>query len=219
MIINDNYLKEQLKHVYWLNGGPCAGKTTMTKKFIEEFGFQTIGDDVLKYRPFSSAADYPALQMPNPNLDWNKWFNKPVEDHCQWLLQIVEEMMDFFVIDLLKMPDNKPIIIDLGILPKRILPFIPKERMICLYTSDAEIERLYYFREDHKMILDCINACTSNPEETIKHSNRSMIKFSNAILNACVQNGIKTIERTPSMDVEEQFNLVSQHFGFQDNTL
>ena len=31
MKINDNYLKEQLKHVYWLNGGPCAGKTTMTK--------------------------------------------------------------------------------------------------------------------------------------------------------------------------------------------
>ena len=51
MKINDNYLKEQLKHVYWLNGGCCAGKTTMTKKFVEELGFQTLEDDVLKYRP------------------------------------------------------------------------------------------------------------------------------------------------------------------------
>lgn len=52
---------------------------------------------------------------------------------------------------------DKPIIIDLGIMPECILPFIPKERMICLHTSDEEIERLYFFREDHKMILDVIN--------------------------------------------------------------
>lgn len=48
MKINDNYLKEQLQHVYWLNGGCCAGKTTMTKKFIQELGFQTLGDDTRK---------------------------------------------------------------------------------------------------------------------------------------------------------------------------
>ncbi|OME66330.1 hypothetical protein BSK65_22395 [Paenibacillus odorifer] len=106
------------------NGGPCAGKTIITKKFVEE--------------------------------------------HCQWLFQVVEEMMDFFIIDLLKLPDDKPIIIiDLGIMPEFILLFIPEERMICFYTSDAEIERLYYFREDYKMILDCINAYTLYPEETI----------------------------------------------------
>lgn len=214
MKINDNYLKEELKHVYWLNGGPCAGKTTMTKKFIEEYDFQTLEDDVLKYRPFTSPVEFPALQFPNPNLDWDKWFNKPVDDHCQWMLQIVEEMMEFFVIDLLKLPNNKPIIIDLGIMPERILSFIPKERMICFYTSDAEIERLYFFREDHKMILDCINDCTSNPEETIKHTNKSMIKFSNEIKDACINNGIKTIERTPAMSVDEQFKMVSEHFGY-----
>lgn len=212
MKINNNYLKEQLKHVYWLNGGPCAGKTTMTKKFVEELGFQTLGDDVLKYRPFTSPVEYPALQFPNPDLDWNKWFNKPVDEHCQWLFQIVEEMMDFFIIDLLKMPNDKPIIIDLGIMPERILPFIPEERMICFYTSDEEIERLYYFREDHKMILDCINAYTTNPEETIKHGNKSMVKFSNEIKNACTKIGIKTVERIPSMSVEEQFRLVREHF-------
>lgn len=124
-------------------------------------------------------------------------------------------MMEFFVIDLLKMPSDKPIIIDLGIMPEHILSFIPKERMMCLYTSDSEIERLYFFREDHKMILDCINACTSNPEETIKHSNKSMIKFSNEIKKACVKNDVRTIERTPGMSVEEQFELVSEHFRFE----
>jgi hypothetical protein len=186
----------------------------MTKKFVEELGFQTLGDDVFKYRPFTSAVEYPALQYPHPDLDWNEWFNRPVDEKCQWLLKIIEEMMDFFVIDLLKMPTDKPIIIDLGIMPEHILPFIPKERMLCLYTSAEEIERLYFFREDHKMILDCINAYTSNPAETIIHGNKPMVKFSNEIVNACVKNGIKTIERKLDLSVEEQFSWVSEHFRF-----
>ncbi|GGG06887.1 hypothetical protein [Paenibacillus aceti] len=97
MKVNNNYLKEHLKHVYWLNGGCCAGKTTMTKKFVEELGFQTLEDNVLKYRPFTSPVEYPALQYPHPGLDWDKWFNKPNDEHCEWLFQIVEEMMEFFV--------------------------------------------------------------------------------------------------------------------------
>lgn len=213
MKVNDHYLKEQLKHVYWLNGGCCAGKTTMTKKFVEELGFRTLEDNVLKYRPFTSPVEYPAMQYPHPDLDWDKWFNKPGDEHCEWLLKIVEEMMEFFVIDLLKMPAETPIIIDLGIMPERILPFIPKERMVCLYTSDEEIERLYFFREDHKMILDVINNCTADSAGTIKNVNRNLIKFSRDIRNACVKNGIKTIERTPGLSVEEQFRLVREHFG------
>ncbi|WP_151733956.1 hypothetical protein [Paenibacillus tengchongensis] len=131
---------------------------------------------------------------------------------AEWLLQIAEEMMEFFVIDLLRMPGETPIIIDLGIMPERILPFIPKERMICLYTSDEEIKRLYYYREDHRMILDVINL-TANPAESIIKGNQSMIDFSRRIRNACIQHGIKTLERTASLSVEGQFWQIRNHFG------
>lgn len=212
MRVNDNYLKEQLKHVYWLNGGCCAGKTTMTKKFVQELGFQTLEDNVLKYRPFTSPDEYPALQYPHPGLDWDQWFNKPNDEHCKWLFRHVDEMMEFFVTDLLKMSADTPVIIDLGIMPERVLPFIPKERMICLYTLDEEIERLYFYREDHKMILDVINL-TANPAESIRNGNRNMIKFSRQIRTACLKHGIKTLERTNNLSVEEQFRFVREHFG------
>jgi hypothetical protein len=84
--------------------------------------------------------------------------------------------------------------------------------MICLYTTDEEIERLYFFREDHKMILDVINL-TADPAATIKNGNKNMKKFSHDIRDACVKNGIKTIERTTNLSVEEQFRLVREHFG------
>lgn len=215
MKINDDYLKEQLKHVYWLNGGPCAGKTAMTNMLIENHGFQTLKEDVLKYRLFTTSKTHPAMQMPNPDLNYQEWFNRPTDIHSQWLSDLVEEMMPFFIIDLLKMEADQPIVIDLGIMPECILPFIPKERILCLYTLDTEIERLYFFREDHKMILDCINNNTVNPKETIAHSNQAMIKFSNDVTKACIAQGIQTIKRTPNMSKERQFGLVCNYFGLE----
>lgn len=212
MKINSRYLKEQLSHVYWLNGGCCAGKTTMTKKFVEELGFQTLEDDILKYRPFADPNEYPALQYPHPDLDWDQWFNRPTDVYCDWLCTNVEEMMEFYVIDLLKMSSESPIIVDLAIMPEKILSFIPKERMICLYTSNEEIEKRFFFREDHKMILDVIKL-TADPIKTIKNGNEVMIKFSNTIKNACVKNGIKALERISSLSVGAQFQAIRDHFG------
>jgi len=59
---------------------------------------------------------------------------------------------------------------------------------------------------------DVINL-TSNPAETINHGNKTMVKFSDEIRKACDKNGIKTLERTLSLNVEEQFKLVREHFG------
>jgi len=62
------------------------------------------------------------------------------------------------------------------------------------------------------MILDVIHL-TSNPAETIKHGNQTMVKFSHEIRKACLKNGVKTIERTPFLSVEEQFRFIREHFG------
>lgn len=213
MKINDNYLKEKLKHVYWLNGGPCGGKTSMTRKLVNELGFQTLLEDVLKYRSFSCPIEHSAIQMPNSKLDWNSWFNRPTDIYSQWLLDIADEILEFFIIDLLKMSDEQPIVVDLGIMPNKIMPFIEKDRIICLYTSPEEIEKLYFFREDHKMILDCINKNTLSPKDTINNANRAMVKFSNEITNACIARDIKSIERTVDMTKEKQFKLICEHFN------
>lgn len=212
MIVNDNYLKESLKHVYWLNGGPCSGKTTMTKKLVKELGFRTLSDDILKYRKFSDVNVHKAIQMPNPELDWDKWFNRSPEIYKDWLLDVSREMLDYFIIDLLKMSDDKPVVVDLGISPELILPFMDKERILCLYTSRTEIERLYLYRDDHSMILDRIMKSTKNPDKSIINANKAMVLYSNSVVSSCVEFGIDTLERTSDLTIEDQFNIVCEKF-------
>lgn len=214
MNINDNYLKECLKHVYWLSGGPCSGKTTITKKLVSELGFRTISDDILKYRKYSDKDVHKAIQMPNPELNWDEWFNRPTDIYKDWLLDVSREMLDYFVIDLIKMPDDKPIIVDLGVKPELIMPFIDKNRILSMFTASTEIEKLYFFRDDHSMILDRINQSTKDPLKSIKNANQAMILFSDEIRLSCERNGIKIIERTPELSIENQFKMVCEYFSF-----
>lgn len=214
MNINDNYLKECLKHVYWLNGGPCSGKTTMTKKLVDDFGFRTLSDDILKYRKYSDKNVHKAIQMPNTSLNWDEWFNRPTDVYKNWLLDVSREMLDYFLIDIIKMPNDKPIIIDLGIRADLILPFIDIERILGMFTAPSEIERLYFFREDHRMILDRINESTQNPSKTIKNANKAMVRFSEDIRKSCESNGVKIINRAPELSIDEQFKMVCEYFRF-----
>jgi hypothetical protein len=75
------------------------------KKIVEELGFQTLGDDVLKYRSLTSPVEYPALQYPHPNLDWDEWFNRPVDEKCLWLFIFLEG--EVFTISLRKVTLEK----------------------------------------------------------------------------------------------------------------
>ncbi|MCF7924610.1 MAG: hypothetical protein K9L64_05890 [Candidatus Izimaplasma sp.] len=212
MELNNEYIKNKLSHVYWLNGGTCSGKTTMTNKLVEEYDFINIRDDIMKYRKFTNKTNHPNLQYPNPNLDWDLWFNRSTDVYVDWLHNLGKEFLDFLVVDLLSDKSEKRIVVDLGILAEEIIEIIPKERIICFYTSEKEIKRLYFFRDDHKMILDRINSDTKNPSKTIENASKSMVKFSDDIVDSCKKYGIKTIERTPDLSVEEQFDMVKKYF-------
>lgn len=146
----------------------------------------------------------------------NKWFNRPVEEYSNWLIQLANEIVEYLIIDLLELPNTQPIIIDMGVMPKTILSLIPKERMVCLFTSPEEIEKRYLFRIDHNMILDCIKNNSIDYIETVSNVNNSIIRFSKEIVNACVSEGILTIERTHNLTINQQFKMIYEHFDIND---
>lgn len=211
--MNNAYIKEQLKHVYWLCGGACAGKTTLSHRLVSEKGFIRVQDDVLKYRAFTTPEAYPALQMPNPTLKWEEWFNRAPNVHGQWMLDISREIVDFLLVDLLALPKDRPIVVDLGVEIQWVLPFIPKENIIGLFTDNETIYKQYLYRPDHKMILDCIWANTSSPEETAKNVSKSVAWFSNRVEASCREHGIKQLWRDADLTKDEHFRQVCAYFN------
>lgn len=213
--MNADYIRHCLKHVYWLCGGACAGKTTMASMLAERYDFQAIDDDVLRYRPYADPDAYPAMQMPNPSLNWDSWFNRAPEIHGRWILEAATEQLDFLIIDLLRMPRRAPIVVDLGVEASSILPFIDRERIIGLFTDDATIAAQYLFRQDHAMIWERIKKSTADPLGTADNVNRSLIWLSRYLRTSCELHGIHIINRYGSMSKEAQFAEVCAAWGLR----
>lgn len=203
---------KKLDHVYWLCGGACAGKTTMKAYFMERLGFETVEDDILKYRSQSDKEQFPAIQMPNPSLNWNEWFNRPPEVHGQWMLDVSRELTYFMLEDIKKNDPSIKCIIDLGVEVEALLSWIPKENIVGLFTNPRTIRDQYLYRPDHDMILKCIEKNTENPCETAENVSKSVCWFSEQIKASCVRNGIFCLERNENLSKEAQFETLCTYF-------
>ncbi len=215
MIINDNYLKKQLKHVYWLTGGPCSGKTTMSKQLVEKYGFKTLDVDFPQYRPYFDHHRYDPLKIPYAGMDWQWYFNRPLKDYVQWMLDTGTLALDFFITDLLKSDPNQKLVVDCGIEVEHILPFIGKNQIIACFTTDEEIANKYLHRDDHNMIWRCIDANLENKNEAIENVNQAMIGFSHAIKSSTDKHHINTIIRTPDLSIEAQLSMITSFFNLE----
>lgn len=205
---------KKLNHVFWLCGGACAGKTTMKSLFMERLNFKTVEDDILKYRSLADKEKFPAIQMPNPTLNWDQWFNRPPEIHGQWMLDVSKELTFFMLEEIKESDPSTPLIIDLGVDVAAILPYIPKENIVGLFTDAKTIRSQYLYRPDHEMILKCIEKNTKNPKETAANVSESVCWFSEKIKASCSENGIYCFQREESTSKEAQFEALCTHFNF-----
>lgn len=208
--MNKNYIKAQLNHVYWLTGSACSGKTTISKLLEKRLGFKRIDDDVLKYRAFSNKFEYPALQMPNPELNWEEWFNQSPEIMGQWMVDIAAEMIDFLLVDILLEGKSTPIVVDFAVEVQRITDYIPSENILGMFATDDMIEASYLYRDDHKHILDRIMKSTLNPKSSASKMSKSVVWFSKQIHTSCYEHQIKTLYRNQILDVDSQLNQVCE---------
>ena len=212
MYLNDTYLKEKLKHVYWLTGGPCSGKTTMTKALYQSYGFKQLDLLFSVYRDYFDDPKYDPMKIPYSGMDWEWYFNRPLDEYIEWMLVTCRRVLDFFLIDLLAESSDKPIVIDCGVEVEYLLPFIQKEHIIGFFTSDEEITKKYLHRDDHNMIWVCINKNVEDKDAAINNVNNAMIGYSNAVKKSCESYGIKQIIRTPDLSVKEQLEQVVKYF-------
>ncbi|MBN2877967.1 MAG: hypothetical protein JXL85_10000 [Bacilli bacterium] len=210
MILNTEYVKERLKHVYWFAGGPCAGKTTMSNLLVERNGFQYVTDDYMKYRPYMKPGEYDSLKIPYRNMDWEWFFMRETEEYVRWLLD-VKLILDFMIVDLLQTNPNHKVIVDTGIEADQILPFIAKDHIIGMFTTDDEIKDKYLYREDHDPILQAIQR-TKNPQKALIHSGEVMTAFSHRIEESCLKHNINRIYRLHNLSIEDQYRQVVKMF-------
>jgi len=214
MKIANNVIKHHLKDIYFIGGTACGGKTTLAKKIAEKYDMIYYNADDAMINHFKIANKEEQPQMSREFKDAEEYFNRPIKEYSKWILDINEEAFDMVLLDLLRLPKDKPIIAEGHFDSKLLKDIIPYNNVIFLFAEDDLILRDYYGRDDKKPMLDAINKL-SNPDKVIKHTLDLTCKITHIQLKSVESSGmlylVRNFESTPEKTLkiaEEHFNLV-----------
>ncbi|MBO0995990.1 hypothetical protein [Bacillus sp. SD088] len=219
MLIANNIIKNHFQNIYFITGGPCGGKTTVSKYLAKKY-------DMILYNWDEHFPDYQAVSTPEyqPALcsrttfeSWEEYFMRPVEEFAEWGKKSFEEQTGMVVADLLRISGssgNKKILVD-GFFSVNILKEISDYTRVVFLIASEEVVRHYYFnREDKRDMFECIKGL-KDPEAAFENTFRSMFYKAEENEYDIQNSGFKYFKReTMGTNPNDLINQVEEHFGF-----
>ncbi|MCM3225970.1 ArpU family phage packaging/lysis transcriptional regulator [Terribacillus saccharophilus] len=111
-------LAQELSHIYWIGGSPCAGKTTIARKLAAEYGFTYYKcDDCYDDHMSRSTPDQQPNMYKIKDQTWNQvWSTQfcslSVEEQIEDVIRVYEEQFSLILEDLLSRPKTTPILVE-----------------------------------------------------------------------------------------------------------
>jgi gluconate kinase len=209
--ISDRLLRSYLEHVYWICGGPCGGKSTMTTMISSkwEMGFYSSDDHTFDYQKKANPQDHPAILR--YFVDWEWYFLGKDNDRNQWLNTAVEESVEFIILDLLQMGNENPVIVDTDMAPDFLKSIADNNRIVFLFAEE-ELIQTEYFEREHVEGMESIFLTLSDPQLARSETLNSVIKSSNYYLQQAKQNDVQYFIRDALTTKEEVLSKIEKHF-------
>lgn len=212
MIFQDNVIKEYLKNVYFITGTPCGGKTTVSRELARRHGLFLfdIDERFEEHRRMSCPEFQPAMNRSFRDAD--EFFDRTVEEYRQWLLSNTREQLDFVLLDLIRLSQNRIVLCDCHLTMEDAERLTDPSRIVFLLREPSNLVDEYCNRPDHQGFSDFIHSASdvAKAKRVCSETLRS--------LNMKQYEDIKTsgyfwLERTADSSVEDAVKKVEKHFA------
>ncbi len=119
-------MKNKLKHVYWLGGAPCCGKSSVAKILAERLGWQNFCCDDHFDAHLERGQENPGSALARTaEMSWDDIFMRPIKDQLRHMIDIHREEFAFVLEELRAMSTDTPIIAEGCVLmPELVTPLV-----------------------------------------------------------------------------------------------
>ena len=217
MIFQDNVMKEYLKNVYFIAGTPCGGKTTISRALAKKYGFEIFDIDERfdEHRKISDPLYQPAMNTSFKSAD--DFFGRTVEEYKNWLLKNTREQLEFVLLDLIRLSENKKVLCDCHLTVAQALAFSEPARVVFLIKDPSNLVDEYGNRPDHQGFFQYLNSST-DIEKAKQTVNTTLYELNADRIEEIKRSPFFWIERTTDSTVEDTVACVEKHFCLQVNS-
>ncbi|NKC10703.1 MAG: hypothetical protein GKR94_00410 [Gammaproteobacteria bacterium] len=208
-------LARALRHVWWLGGGSCAGKTSVARRLASECGVHTYHCDehfeahcqrVDKHRhPY-----FFHIKDLRPEELWMR----PVPVQVAELTGFYDEEFDMVVDDLLALGSARPVLVEgAGLRPARVAPLLTRAGQALWLTATDEFRRRTY-PDRGPFVAELLGQC-SDPDKARDHWMRR-----DALRAAALERELRDLELPHlvvdgTLDLLQTVTYVQRYFGWE----
>ena len=214
MIFQDNVMKEYLKNVYFITGTPCGGKTTLSHALAKKYGFELfdIDERFEEHKKISDPLFQPAMNTSFKSAD--EFFGRTVEEYKNWLLKNTREQLEFVLLDLIRLSENKRVLCDCHLTVAQALVFSEPARVVFLIKDPSNLVEEYGNRPDHQGFFQYLNSAT-DIEKAKQTVNTTLYELNADRIEEIKRSPFFWIERTADSTLEDTVACVEKHFCLQ----
>jgi len=212
MVLQDNVLKAYLKNVYFITGTACGGKSTAARALAQKYGL-TLYDIDKHFDSHRALSD--TVSQPNMNkrfADADAFFDRPVEEYRQWLIDNTREQWDYVLLDLIRLSQERPVVCDCHMTVEEARRLTDPSRVIFLIRDASCMIEDYCNRPDHQGFRNYINSA-SDPQKAKENCNTVLRTLNEQRIADIKASEYRWIERTDASRPEDTLRAVEQHFG------
>ena len=213
MNLPDNILRHYLRNVYFIAGGLCGGKTTVSTHLSQKYGIVLYNWDekYAEHKVISDPVHQP--EMHRHGGDWEAHFSRSPIEWAASLERSIREHVHIAIVDLINRANDDIILVD-GVFPGEILERISgPERCVFLYATPEVIRRDHFQREDKQDMLACIMQL-KNPEQAKENVLRASELVYMTDLEYVRSSQFTYYIRDLNTDHEHLLREIEQHFNF-----
>jgi len=211
-------LREQLRHVYWIGGGSCAGKSAIARRLADGYGLHLYPTDdrMAEHARRSHPRDTPFLQRFLAMQRDDRWVNRSPAAMLDTFPWFRGEAFSCIVEDLLGLPPHPPVIVEgFRLLPRCVKPLLSAVHQAVWLLPSPEFRRA---------VLDGRAICTSgflaqtgNPQRALRNLLERDGLFTDRLRKEIAGLHLHAIEVDTAIAEDDSANLVANRFRLRQS--
>ncbi|MBM7551399.1 hypothetical protein [Thalassobacillus pellis] len=210
-------LKHELSHVYWIGGSPCAGKTTLARKLVEQYDFTyyKCDDCYDDHMSRSDPENHPSM-FKIRDLSWDEVWSVqfcsiPVEEQVEEVMTVYEEQFSLIVEDLLSLPKKSKILVEgAALLPDKVAPLLMDPKQAIWFVPAPEFQVNHFSKREW---IDRILQKYDDPEKAFSNWMKRDMKFAEQISEQANRLSLKEVKVDGSHSIMQNFATIRSHFS------
>jgi 2-phosphoglycerate kinase len=211
---DSEWLRHELRHVYWIGGGSAAGKSTITRRIAAEHGLQPyVTDDMMaEHAGRSTSRDCPLLHLFMAMSMDQRWVDRSPETMLETFHWFRGEGFSMIVDDILDLPKQPGVVVDgFRLLPHLVEPLLADRRHAVWLIATPEFRQAVF--ESRGGSTWGFLAKTRDPERALRNLLERDAMFTERLKHEAQRLGLNTIEINVSKSEDDLTAEVVRMFG------